>query len=555
MDQASLTLAKPISPGVRRTYTALAKRSNVARSTLHHRSKGRRSKREQNERQQYLSAAEESAVVKFLLRMADLGQPVRIKYIPSLAHSVTRHRPPAARPSKPLGKNWARSFEKRHPTLKARRVRSLDWNRHPNTIYDKMTDWFEKMEKVLQDPAVSRWNVYNWDETGIMLSMLGSAKVFISKEDTRNYRGARVERTNITAVECISADGRYLDPMIIWPASTHRAHWTTHPTPGWHYACSDSGYTDSQISLEWLKRVFDPQTKDRAQQQPRVLISDGLGSHETLEMLEFCFENKIILCRIPSHTSHKLQPCDVAVFGPLKAAYRDQVERLERGGINTIGKAHFTALYGPARQKAFSKKNILSRWAKSGLYPFHPSRALRDVPKTNDVEDTQSVLGLRLNPRSEACETQTAITPVTPVTPMTSEGLASLQQVIHRDAAALDEVSKRRLWNHLQKLSKAATTSFAERALQEEQIKFLHRVNNEAKARRTTRSLILGKAKVMSYEDLENARARRAAATPAAGGKSVRKKRGLPAIEADVMETGPAPLQVTDFAAPVARMI
>jgi hypothetical protein len=26
------------------------------------------------------------------------------------------------------------------------------------------------------------------------------------------------------------------------------------------------------------------------------------------------------------------------VFAPLKAAYRDQVERLERGGIGTIGK-------------------------------------------------------------------------------------------------------------------------------------------------------------------------------------------------------------------------
>jgi hypothetical protein len=29
------------------------------------------------------------------------------------------------------------------------------------------------------------------------------------------------------------------------------------------------------------------------------------------------------LCRLPSHTSHKLQPCDVAVFAALKAAYRD----------------------------------------------------------------------------------------------------------------------------------------------------------------------------------------------------------------------------------------
>ncbi|KAM0714718.1 hypothetical protein Q7P37_009735 [Cladosporium fusiforme] len=122
----------------------------------------------------------------------------------------------------------------------------------------------------------------------------------------RDYRGARVKRKMVTVTECISADGRYLKPMVIWPAAT-RANWTTFPTPGWHYACSDSGYTDSWLGLEWLTRVFHPQTSERANGKPRVLICDGFGTHETLEILEHCFANKIILCRLPSHTSHKLQ--------------------------------------------------------------------------------------------------------------------------------------------------------------------------------------------------------------------------------------------------------
>ena len=102
------------------------------------------------------------------------------------------------------------------------------------------------------------------DETGVMLSKLGSVKVLVGQDDRRDYRGARVERQMVTAVECISADGRHLKPMVIWPASTHRANWTTFPTPGWHYAFSDSGYADSKISLEWLIKVFHPQTSDRA---------------------------------------------------------------------------------------------------------------------------------------------------------------------------------------------------------------------------------------------------------------------------------------------------
>ena len=139
----------------------------------------------------------------------------------------------------------------------------MAWERHENNIYDKIVHWFEVIGKVLEDPAILPENVYNMDETGVMLSILGSIKVLLGQDDPRNYRGAVVKRTTVTAIECISANGRSLLPMIIWPATTYRSNWTIFPTPGWHYAISDSGYTDSKISLEWLKRVFEPQPESR----------------------------------------------------------------------------------------------------------------------------------------------------------------------------------------------------------------------------------------------------------------------------------------------------
>lgn len=105
------------------------------------------------------------------------------------------------------------------------------------------------------------------DETGVMLSMPNSVKVLVGKNDMRggrrggrrsSRRGARVKRTMVTAIECISADGRCLNPMVIWPASTYRANWTTFPTPGWVYSFTETGFSDSYISLQWLKLVFDP---------------------------------------------------------------------------------------------------------------------------------------------------------------------------------------------------------------------------------------------------------------------------------------------------------
>ena len=77
------------------------------------------------------------------------------------------------------------------------------------------------IEEVLQDPAILPENVYNMNETGVMLSMLGSVKVLIGKDDPRDYRGAGVKRTMVIVIECISADGRSLLPLVIWPASIH----------------------------------------------------------------------------------------------------------------------------------------------------------------------------------------------------------------------------------------------------------------------------------------------------------------------------------------------
>lgn len=96
-----------------------------------------------------------------------------------------------------------------------------------------------------------------------------------------------------------------------------------------------------------------------------------------------------------------------------------------------------------------------------------------------------------------------------------------------------------RLERHVQKLADATQISFAERALLYDQNQMLVRMNNEAKVRRSTRSVVLGKAKVMSFEDLEVARAARAAKEAIQGkGKRGRKRKGT-VLEAEKVDPEP----------------
>jgi hypothetical protein len=73
----------------------------------------------------------------------------------------------------------------------------------------------------LRDLSIKAENVYNIDKTSVMLSILSSVKVLVGKANIQIYRGARVKQTIVTAIKCISGNSRYLNPIIIWPATTY----------------------------------------------------------------------------------------------------------------------------------------------------------------------------------------------------------------------------------------------------------------------------------------------------------------------------------------------
>ena len=475
---------------------------NLPRSTKWYRRHGRQSRRQKAVKQQYLTPQEERAFVDYALHMDRVGKPLTVQSMRYIAMTITRQRSstfqiPGAEDTVRLpGKNWPQALLKRHPELKTKRVKAIDWKRDDPNIYEKVEDWFSAISKELQQPAILQENVYNMDETGVLLSSLKSLKVLVSSHELRNYRGSGEQRTLITAIECVSADGRFLHPLIIWPAASHRSNWTAHPTPGWHFACTKSGYTDSVISLYWIQHVFDPLTRDRANGKPRILINDGFGTHESLEVLKFCFENNIILCRLPSHTSHKLQPCDISVFGPLKTAYRQQVEQLYRGGANTIGKQHFTLLYRRAREAAFTPRNIRSGWSKAGIFPLNPERVLRNMKKPVPAQ-----LSLQCDDSNQFLHPD----PMPPQTPTTSASFNVLRSKFESSVGVLDETSKL----HFQKLAHAAEKAFADRAILFDENKNLTDQNNEKNVRDSMRRTVVGKAKIMSYNDIVEAKKRR----------------------------------------------
>ncbi|KAL3421825.1 hypothetical protein PVAG01_05981 [Phlyctema vagabunda] len=149
---------------------------------------------------------------------------------------------------------------------------------------------------------------------------------------------------------------------------------------------------------------------------------------------------------------------------------------------------------------------------------------------------------------------QQAKVPQTPVTPVTVEAIMSLHDLIKQDTYTLDETSMPRLQRHIQKLAKAGQTSIAYRALLEERNSLLTSINDEAKTSRLTKSVVLGKGqgKVMSFEDIEEARRKRAEKDATKGKGKRGRKRKSTVVEADEPDTE---AEVEPEAAPAAKEV
>ena len=173
---------------------------------------------------------------------------------------------------------------------------------------------------------------------------------------------------------------------------------------------------------------------------------------------------------------------------------------------------------------------------------------LRDVTKP-----VAEVGGIDLEAEATSADLLSEV-PRTPITLVTTEALTSLHDLIVRDTHALDATNKDHLQKRIQKLASTTKVSFATQALLKDRNQFLLEINREAKVRRSTKSLVLGKAKVMSFEDLEEARAKRAAKGQASAGKSKRgRTRKSDALEESTSLLSPNPKVVQRSDAPEAH--
>lgn len=93
---------------------------------------------------------------------------------------------------------------------------------------------------------------------------------------------------------------------------------------------------------------------------------------------------------LPPHSSHRLQPLDVALFKSLSTRYGVELDELMRRNqaLTDVRKDDFIRLFWAAYTFTFTSSNISSSFAATGVYPRNADAVLKRLPRSTPQRNT-----------------------------------------------------------------------------------------------------------------------------------------------------------------------
>ena len=351
----------------------------VGKSSVAYRLRGRKPRALSYSSQQRLTPSQEIVLVHWLEDLQRQILPSNHQTIRQIASYMLAEN----NDHRSLGKNWTTRFLHRHPQLATKPGQRVDINRLVALDTGIITTFFSKFCDLRTRHNVEDQDIYNMDEKGFQMGQTGSEPVIVNKCLGPPIIPSTGTSKWVTIIECISVTGQVLKPMVIHIGKDVKDHWfpSTEDTPDWEFGFSTTGWTDSELALHWLRRIFIPQTHRPGKH--RLLLLDGHRSHESGLFQYECLRNEISICYLPSHASHILQPLDVGPFSPLGGYYRKEVHNFTPTGFATFDRATFTKIYQLARPRAFTKRNIQAGWRRAGLQPMNINKILQNPQVLN----------------------------------------------------------------------------------------------------------------------------------------------------------------------------
>jgi len=156
--------------------------------------------------------------------------------------------------------------------------------------------------------------IWNLDETSFCLDPSKTkivGEIGVAATRTTHSSG----RENTSVLMACNGVGQKGPPLIIFKGKSVWGKWIGDNSSfaGTTYAATNNGWMEKEVFLNYFEKSF-LKTTSPSPENPILLIYDGHLSHVDLSLMEMAVKNNVTILLLPPHSSHLLQPMDLAVF-------------------------------------------------------------------------------------------------------------------------------------------------------------------------------------------------------------------------------------------------
>lgn len=211
--------------------------------------------------------------------------------------------------------------------------------------------------------------IINIDETGVT-TVMQAPKVVAPTGVNQIGQTVSAERGElVTMCGIVSASGNTIPPAYIFPRIKYKDSFLAGGPIGSFGFSSRSGWMTQEVFLDVMKHI--QKYMSTTKENPILVLMDNHESHVSLDLIVFCREHGIVLLTFPPHTSHRLQPLDVAVLAASKNACKSAFNLwISQNPGKCITIYNIASLTSKPYDEAFCRKNILSGFKKVAHSPW-----------------------------------------------------------------------------------------------------------------------------------------------------------------------------------------